>query len=58
MCWVFNCLKQWLCFLFQVHEFDNCRFDVNVGDCVYYLRATDAEERQNWVDILEAAKVQ
>lgn len=40
----------------EVHEFDNCRFDVNVGDCVYYLRATDAEERQNWVDILEAAK--
>jgi len=40
----------------EVHEFDNCRFDVNVGDCLYYLRASDSEERQRWVDVLEAAK--
>ena len=40
-----------------MHEFDNCRFDVNVGDCVYYLRTTDQEERQKWVDVLDAAKV-
>ena len=41
----------------QVHEFDNCRFDVNVGDCVYYLRTSDPDERQKWVDVLETAKV-
>ena len=40
-----------------MHEFDNCRFDVNVGDCVYYLRAGDPTEKQNWVEILESAKV-
>jgi len=40
----------------EVHEFDNCRFDVNVGDCVYYLRADDPTEKQNWVEILESAK--
>lgn len=40
----------------EVHEFDNCRFDVNVGDCVYYLRADGPAEKQNWVEILESAK--
>lgn len=40
----------------EVHEFDNCRFDVNVGDCIYYLRASLPDERQKWVDVLECAK--
>ncbi|XP_002168208.2 ceramide transfer protein isoform X1 [Hydra vulgaris] len=40
----------------EVHEFDSCRFDVNVGDCIYYLRAPDPDERQKWVDVLEASK--
>ena len=45
-------------FLFcQPHEFDECRFDVSVNDCMYYLRAPDAEKRQKWVDGLEAVKV-
>ncbi|XP_073242129.1 ceramide transfer protein-like isoform X1 [Porites lutea] len=40
----------------QPHEFDDCRFDVSVNDCMYYLRAPDAETRQKWVDGLEAVK--
>ena len=41
----------------QPHEFDDCRFDVSVNDCMYYLRAPNAETRQKWVDGLEAVKV-
>ncbi|RWS19016.1 collagen type IV alpha-3-binding protein-like protein, partial [Leptotrombidium deliense] len=41
----------------KVHEFDECRFDVSVGDCVWYLRAVNEEERNKWVEALEAHKV-
>lgn len=41
----------------QPHEFDECRFDVSVNDCMYYLRAPDVETRQRWVVGLEAVKV-
>ena len=41
----------------QPHEFDECRFDVSVNDCMYYLRAPDVETRQKWVVGLEAVKV-
>ena len=41
----------------QPHEFDECRFDVSVNDCMYYLRAPSVETRQKWVDGLEAVKV-
>ncbi|EDO32697.1 predicted protein [Nematostella vectensis] len=40
----------------EPHEFDECRFDVSVNDCMYYLRAESVEERQKWVDALEAVK--
>ncbi|KAJ7365850.1 Collagen type IV alpha-3-binding protein [Desmophyllum pertusum] len=40
----------------QPHEFDECRFDVSVNDCMYYLRAPDVDIRQKWVDGLEAVK--
>ena len=30
---------------------------MNVGDCVYYLRADTPEEKQNWFEVLESAKV-
>uniref|UniRef100_A0A1B6EKV6 Ceramide transfer protein n=1 Tax=Cuerna arida TaxID=1464854 RepID=A0A1B6EKV6_9HEMI len=40
------------------HEFDECRFDVCVNDCVWYLRADSPEDRQYWVDILEAFKAE
>uniref|UniRef100_T1IZW2 Ceramide transfer protein n=1 Tax=Strigamia maritima TaxID=126957 RepID=T1IZW2_STRMM len=40
------------------HEFDECRFDVSVNDCVWYLRADSAEERRRWVDTLESFKAE
>lgn len=40
------------------HEFDECRFDVSVNDCVWYLRADTAEERQKWVETLETYKAE
>ena len=41
----------------QPHEFDECRFDVSVNDCVWYMRAESPEEKQKWLDFLEAHKV-
>ncbi|XP_044734973.1 ceramide transfer protein isoform X1 [Chrysoperla carnea] len=38
------------------HEFDDCRFDVSVNDCVWYLRATTPQDKQHWVDVLESFK--
>lgn len=39
------------------HEFDECRFDVSVNDCVWYLRAETPEERNRWVEALETYKM-
>jgi len=38
------------------HELDELRFDVSVGDCVWYLRANTVEDRERWVTGLEAGK--
>ncbi|XP_074649947.1 ceramide transfer protein-like [Tubulanus polymorphus] len=38
------------------HEFDECRFDVSVNDCLWYLRAEDEETRQTWIDAIEIHK--
>ena len=46
-----------VCLCAQPHEFDTLRFDVNVNDSVYYLRCNALDERQEWVDALEQAKV-
>ncbi|CAH1796344.1 unnamed protein product [Owenia fusiformis] len=35
------------------HEFDECRFDVSVNDCLWYLRTESVEDRQRWIDGLE-----
>ena len=43
--------------LLQAHEFDECRFDVAVNDCLWYLRCRNAEGRQQWMDTLEFHKV-
>lgn len=40
----------------EPNEFDECRFDVRVNDSVYYLRTNEPEERQSWIDSLEAIK--
>ncbi|CAH1163626.1 unnamed protein product [Phaedon cochleariae] len=40
------------------HEFDECRFDVSVNDCVWYLRADSIESKQSWVEALESYRVE
>lgn len=35
------------------HDLDDCRFDIRVNDCCWYLRAVSAEERQRWLEVLE-----
>ena len=45
-------------FLFkQLHEFDELRFDVRSQDCSYFLRTNTVEEKNDWVDAIEANKV-
>ena len=44
-------------YLFQLHEFDELRFDIRVHDCTYFLRASSVEEKQSWIDSIEANKV-
>jgi collagen type IV alpha-3-binding protein len=41
----------------KAHDLDECRFDVALNDCVWYLRSESAEERQKWIEALEAHKV-
>uniref|UniRef100_H2XPW9 Ceramide transfer protein n=1 Tax=Ciona intestinalis TaxID=7719 RepID=H2XPW9_CIOIN len=36
------------------HEFDPCRFDVTVGDNIWYLRAADETEREKWVKTIQS----
>ncbi|KAB7495455.1 Collagen type IV alpha-3-binding protein [Armadillidium nasatum] len=38
------------------HEIDECRFDVCLNDCAWYLRTSSPEERQQWVDAIEKQK--
>ncbi|XP_014665213.1 PREDICTED: collagen type IV alpha-3-binding protein-like [Priapulus caudatus] len=40
----------------QPHEFDECRFDIQVNDNVWYLRCGDGDDRQRWVEALENYK--
>ena len=42
----------------QLHEFDELRFDVRTQDCSYFLRTTTVEEKAEWVEAIEANKVQ
>ncbi|XP_012264043.1 ceramide transfer protein isoform X1 [Athalia rosae] len=45
--------------MIKAHEFDECRFDVSVNDClVWYLRANSPEEKQRWVDVLKSYKAE
>ena len=41
----------------QCHEFDELRFDVRVYDNTYFLRATSVQEKQQWIEVIEANKV-
>ncbi|XP_065577020.1 ceramide transfer protein-like isoform X3 [Artemia franciscana] len=40
------------------HKFDECRFDVIINpDCVWYLRARNAEQKHQWLEVLDMQKV-
>jgi len=34
-----------------------CRFDINVNDCVWYLRAKNEDDRQQWINAIELHRV-
>ncbi|KAG4078758.1 hypothetical protein HA402_015348 [Bradysia odoriphaga] len=38
----------------KTHEFDDCRFDVSVNNCVWYLRTESTEDRDNWIEVLQS----
>lgn len=40
----------------QSHEFDECRFDVSVNNCVWYLRAENPEDKMHWIEVLQSYK--
>nr|XP_035956837.1 ceramide transfer protein isoform X3 [Halichoerus grypus] len=44
--------------LSKPHDFDECRFDISVNDSVWYLRAQDADHRQQWIDAIEQHKTE
>lgn len=60
-CWQFSIFSFLIVLIFvfvlQSHEFDECRFDVSVNNCVWYLRAENPEDKTNWVDVLQSYKV-
>ncbi len=41
----------------QLHEFDPLRFDIRGHGSTFFLRASSEEEKQQWVDAIEASKV-
>lgn len=40
------------------HEFDECRFDISLNDCTWYLRADSPDERRHWMEVLEGYKAE
>ncbi|XP_069997920.1 ceramide transfer protein [Penaeus vannamei] len=40
------------------HEIDECRFDICLNDCVWYLRTGTEEEKHQWVDAIEQHKLE
>ena len=41
----------------QLHEIDECRFDIGAADCVWYLRATNGmDECNRWVQAIQAQR--
>ncbi|CAH8431291.1 unnamed protein product [Heterobilharzia americana] len=39
------------------HEYDECRFEVRVGDVIWYLRGLNQEERYNWMSAIERHRI-
>lgn len=41
----------------QLHEFDEVRFDIRAHDCTYFFRAASPDEKNSWIEVIEANKV-
>lgn len=39
------------------HEYDDCRFEVRVGELIWYLRCVNTTERQNWMAAIDRHRV-
>ncbi|CAH8428746.1 unnamed protein product [Schistosoma turkestanicum] len=37
----------------KIHEYDECRFEVRVGDVIWYLRGLNQNERYAWITAME-----
>lgn len=44
-------------FFSQLHEFDDVRLDIRAHDCTYFFRASSPEQKQTWIEVIEANKV-
>jgi len=42
----------------QVHEVDDCRFDVSLNDCAWYLRADSSVTKNHWIDVIDSFKAE
>ncbi|CAI2722463.1 unnamed protein product [Schistosoma spindalis] len=41
----------------KIHEYDECRFEVRVGDVIWYLRGLNQEERYTWISAIERHRI-
>ncbi|CAL8105523.1 unnamed protein product [Calicophoron daubneyi] len=41
----------------RAHEYDECRFEVRVGELIWYLRGVSAAQRQSWMSAIERHRV-
>lgn len=39
------------------HEYDDCRFEIRLGDYIWYLRCLNTTERQNWISTIDRHRV-
>ena len=40
-----------------VHEYDELRFDIKLGNYAFYFRAENVEEKQIWLEVLEQSRI-
>ncbi|KAJ6219037.1 hypothetical protein RDWZM_004849 [Blomia tropicalis] len=40
----------------KLHDIDECRFDIGVADCVWYLRASSVDECTRWVQAIQTQR--
>lgn len=41
-----------------MHEVDDCRFDVSLNDCAWYLRADSSATKNHWIDVIDSLKAE